>query len=88
MTNSPSYNMLLLPPSAFQSTSSFHSNNDKENQTKTVHEQLEQLQVEMGRLRTNNEAQKTSGRGKKNIFLRFKKNEFFFPKIYLTVHHH
>jgi hypothetical protein len=77
MTNSPSYNMLLLPPSAFQSTSSFHSNNDKENQTKTVHEQLEQLQVEMGRLRTNNEAQKTSGRGKKNTFFLDLKNEFF-----------
>jgi hypothetical protein len=61
MTSTPTNNMLLLPPSAFQSTSSIHSNNDKENQT-TV-QQLEQLQLEMGRLRTNNEAQKTSGRG-------------------------
>jgi cell shape-determining protein MreC len=66
MTSTPIDNMLLLPPSAFQSTLSIYSNNDKENQTtKTVHEQLEQLQVEMGRLRTNNEALKTSGRGKK-----------------------
>lgn len=64
MTSTPMDNMLLLPPSAFQSTLSIHSNHDKENQTSTVHEQLEQLQVEMGRLRTNNEAQKLSGRGK------------------------
>ena len=56
--------MLLLPPSAFQSTSSYSLNNDKENRTGTVHEQLEQLQAEMGRLRSNNEALKTSGRGK------------------------
>ena len=63
MTTTPTNNMLLLPPSAFQSTFSIHSNPDKENQT-TVHEQLEQLQVEMGRLRTNNEALKTAGRGK------------------------
>ncbi|CAF0910432.1 unnamed protein product [Rotaria sordida] len=69
MTSTPSSNMLLLPPSAFQSTSSLYLNNDKENQTTTtptptttVHEQLEQLQVEIGRLRTNNEALKTSGR--------------------------
>ncbi|CAF0922330.1 unnamed protein product [Rotaria sp. Silwood1] len=67
MTSTPSSNMLLLPPSAFQSTSSLYLNNDKENQTtttttSTVHEQLEQLQVEIGRLRTNNEALKTSGR--------------------------
>jgi hypothetical protein len=64
MTSTPDNHMLLLPPSAFQST---YLNNDKENQT-TVHEQLEQLQVEMGRLRTNNEALKTSGRGKRNFF--------------------
>ncbi|CAF0826257.1 unnamed protein product [Adineta steineri] len=62
MTSSPSSNMLLLPPSAFQSTLSFNSTSEKEHQTKTVHEQLEQLQVEMGRLRTNNEALKISGR--------------------------
>jgi hypothetical protein len=62
MTSTPTNSMLLLPPSAFQSTLSFHSNNDKENE-KTVHEQLEQLQLEMGRLRTNNEALKISGRG-------------------------
>ena len=68
MTSTPDNRMLLLPPSAFQST---YLNNDKENQTTTtVHEQLEQLQVEMGRLRTNNEAQKTSGRGKKEFFFR------------------
>ncbi|CAF0975956.1 unnamed protein product [Adineta ricciae] len=54
--------MLLLPPSAFQSTLSFHSTSERDNQTTTVHEQLEQLQVEIGRLRTNNEALKTSGR--------------------------
>ena len=66
MTSPPSNNMLLLPPSAFQSTSSLHlNNNDKENHTTTVHEQLEQLQVEIGRLRINNEALKTSGRGLK-----------------------
>jgi hypothetical protein len=64
MTSTPTNSMLLLPPSAFQSTLSLYSNNDKENQT-TVHEQLEQLQLEMGRLRTNNEALKTSGRGNK-----------------------
>jgi hypothetical protein len=64
MASTPTTNMLLLPPSAFQSTLSIHSNDDKENHT-TVHEQLEQLQLEMGRLRTNNEALKTSGRGKK-----------------------
>ncbi|CAF1688388.1 unnamed protein product, partial [Adineta ricciae] len=34
--------MLLLPPSAFHSTS------ERDNQTTTVHEQLEQLQVEIG----------------------------------------
>ncbi|CAF1123775.1 unnamed protein product [Rotaria magnacalcarata] len=69
MTSIPSNNMLLLPPSAFQSTSSLYLNSDKENQsitttpiTNTVHEQLEQLQFEMGRLRTDNEALKTSGR--------------------------
>ncbi|CAF3346339.1 unnamed protein product [Rotaria socialis] len=69
MTSTPSNNMLLLPPSAFQSTSSLYLNSDKENQsitttpiTNTVHEQLEQLQFEMGRLRTDNEALKTSGR--------------------------
>ncbi|CAF4346728.1 unnamed protein product, partial [Rotaria magnacalcarata] len=52
-----------------QSTSSLYLNSDKENQsitttpiTNTVHEQLEQLQFEMGRLRTDNEALKTSGR--------------------------
>lgn len=74
MTSTPTSNMLLLPPSAFQSTSSLYLNSDKENQfitattipvTNTVHEQLEQLQVEIGKLRTNNEALKTSGRGKK-----------------------
>jgi hypothetical protein len=53
-------------------TLSYQFNNDKENQsTSTVHEQLEQLQVEMGRLRTNNEALKTSGRGKQNLKLSF-----------------
>jgi len=72
MTSTPTNNMLLLPPSAFQSTLSIHSNNDKENQTtRTVHEQLEQLQVEMGRLRTNNEALKLSGRGKYESFFFF-----------------
>lgn len=64
MTSSPSPSMLLLPPSAFQSTLSFHSTSEQDNQTTTVHEQLEQLQVEIGLLRTNNEALKTSGRGK------------------------
>ncbi len=63
--------MLLLPPSAFQSTLSI---DDKENQTTTVHEQLEQLQIEIGRLRTNNEALKLSGRGKK-------KRKFSFPYL-------
>jgi hypothetical protein len=65
MTSSPSSNMLLLPPSAFHSTLSLYSTSEQDHQKKTVHEQLEQLQVEIGRLRTNNEAQKTSGRGKK-----------------------
>jgi hypothetical protein len=74
MTSTPTNNMLLLPPSAFQSTSSIHSNNDKENQT-TV-QQLEQLQLEMGRLRTNNEAQKTSGRGNLG-----EQNFFFFYNL-------
>lgn len=60
-TPTPTNSMLLLPPSAFQSTFSLHSNSDKDNQT-TVHEQLEQLQAEMGRLRTNNEMLKTAGR--------------------------
>ncbi|UJR37997.1 hypothetical protein I4U23_030679 [Adineta vaga] len=62
MTSSLSPNMLLLPPSAFQSTLSIHSTTESEHQTKTVHEQLEHLQIEIGRLRTNNEALKTSGR--------------------------
>lgn len=56
--------MLLLPPSAFQSTSTFSLNNDHDTRSIPVHEQLEQLQMEMGRLRTNNEALKTAGRGK------------------------
>ena len=70
MASTPTNSMLLLPPSAFQSTLSIHSNNDKENQT-SVHEQLEQLQIEIGRLRTNNEALKTSGRGRKRTFFFF-----------------
>lgn len=58
--------MLLMPPSAFQSTQSFHSLSEQDYQKKTMHEQLEQLQLEIGRLRSNNEAQKTSGRGTTN----------------------
>ena len=58
--------MLLLPPSAFSLS------NDHDNRSITVHEQLEQLQMEMGRLRTNNEALKTSGRGKKKRFISFR----------------
>lgn len=88
MTSTPTNSMLLLPPSAFQSTLSFHSNHENDHQT-TVHEQLEQLQLEMGRLRTNNEALKISGRGNENIHSFVRRTFFsFHSKIYLTVHHH
>jgi len=56
LSQTSSNSMLLLPPSAFSLS------NDHDNRSITVHEQLEQLQMEMGRLRTNNEALKTSGR--------------------------
>ena len=71
MDSTPTNSMLLLPPSAFQSTLSINSNSDKENQA-SVYEQLEQLHIEMGTLRTNNEALKTSGRGKKFLFIAIK----------------
>ena len=77
MTSTPTNSMLLLPPSAFQSTLSFHSNSDKENQS-NVHEQLEQLQIEIGKLRTNNEALKTSGRGNEKLFISFAKDPGIF----------
>lgn len=57
--------MLLLPPSAFSLS------NDHDNRSITVHEQLEQLQMEMGRLRMNNEALKTAGRGEKQTTIFF-----------------
>lgn len=79
MTSTPTNSMLLLPPSAFQSTLSCHSNTDKENQN-NVHEQLEQLQIEIGKLRTNNEALKISGRGNQ-IFV-FDKTTTKFPFRY------
>jgi hypothetical protein len=41
----------------------------------TMHEQMEELQLEMDKLRTSNEALKISGRGKNRIF-------FFFPKFF------
>ena len=70
MSINPNNSIVLLPPAAFQSTSTLSLNSDKENRTITVHEQLEQLQMEMGRLRSNNEALKISGRGKKKYYFR------------------
>ena len=78
-TPTPTNSMLLLPPSAFQSTFSLHSNSDKDNQI-TVHEQLEQLQAEIGRLRTNNEALKTAGRRTRKITM---KSELFLMFFFL-----
>ncbi|CAF1500289.1 unnamed protein product, partial [Didymodactylos carnosus] len=62
-------NMVLLPPSAFDPSSLISSTttsnatiNHYEMNTDTVHEQLEQLQTEISRLKNNNELLKTSGR--------------------------
>lgn len=63
MTLNPNNSMVLLPPAAFQSSSTYSLNSETDNRTFNVYEQLEQLQIEAGRLRLDNEVLKTSGRG-------------------------